>query len=84
LVKSITAVTPDEKRSYRLRARAAFIKSQSLGNNTELVRAFISSIPEDGSSGSETSKNPISNAYLAAGENEFAKNNYNKAIELYL
>lgn len=84
LAKSITSMPPEEQRSYRLRARAAFLKSQELGNDTVLVRAYIASIPEDGSAGKGTSKNPASSAMVAAGENEFVKNNYEKAIEYYL
>ncbi|MER3429722.1 MAG: hypothetical protein C4324_01530 [Blastocatellia bacterium] len=83
LVKSVTSVPAEERRSFRLRARAAFVKSQELGNDTLLVRAFISSIPADGSDGEGTSKNPASSAMVAAGEEEFAKNNYQKAIDYY-
>lgn len=83
LARSIAVSDPAEQKMLRVRARAAFVKSQSLGNDTMLVRAFIDAIPTDGSKGADYSSNPRSDALTAAGERAFASRDLDRAIELY-
>jgi tetratricopeptide (TPR) repeat protein len=83
--------TKDEARrkTLRIRARAAFVKSKELGNEAKLVDALIQSLAPDGSEGSAFSSNAEAHKLMREAESLFgqgklddALRNYQKALQL--
>lgn len=83
LAKSIHSDSEADRTQFRKRAREAFVKAKSEGNNSNLVAAMIGSLPEDGSQGQDYSKDPMSNALTIAGERAFTSGKLDEAIEYY-
>lgn len=83
LGKTVHVESAADRKQLRVRARDAFVKAKSLGNNSNLVSAMISSLPEDGSDAKDFSKDPISNALTNAGERSFTSGKLDEAIEYY-
>ncbi|HWN08695.1 MAG TPA: tetratricopeptide repeat protein [Pyrinomonadaceae bacterium] len=78
-----------QRKTLRVRARAAFMKSQELGKTAPLVYAMIHSLPPDGSEGPAFSQNVAANSLMTDAESFFSQgkldqalNNYQKALEL--
>ncbi|MEQ1763320.1 MAG: tetratricopeptide repeat protein [Pyrinomonadaceae bacterium] len=81
--KAIHVTDPAERKTLRVQARGAFIKSKMLGNKANLIAAMIDSLPEDGSEGPGFSEDPKSHALTVAGEKAFTSGKIDEAIELY-
>jgi tetratricopeptide (TPR) repeat protein len=83
--------TQDEaaRKSLRVRARAAFVRSKQLGIREPLVDALIQSIPADGSDSNAFAGNAEANrlmneaeAFFAQGKLDEALADYQKALQL--
>lgn len=72
-----------EKRSLRIRARAAFVKAKELGDSSQLVKGLIDGIPADGSPGSGFSDNAVANRYMEQGEAAFTTGKLDDALAAY-
>lgn len=77
------------RKSSRIRARNAFIKSKELGSTEPVVDALIQSIPPDGSDPREFSQNGEANklmveaeALFSQGKLDDALRNYQRALQL--
>ena len=83
LGKAVHATDPKERAALRIKARASFVKTKSMGNGTNLINALIESLPEDGSDGQPFSDDPKSQALTMAGEKAFTAGKIDEAIDLY-
>ena len=77
------------RKSLRIRARQAFIRSKELGIGQPNIDAMIQGLPADGSDGAAFSQNYEANALMDQAEGLFAQgkmdaalNNYQKALAL--
>lgn len=78
-----------ERKSLRVRALAAFMKSKALGNTAPVVDALIGSIPPDGSESGKFSKNAEADrlmeeaeGFFSSGKLDAALADYQKALQL--
>ena len=71
------------RKSLRIRARNAFIKSKELSIKNSIVDALIQSIPPDGSAGEWGSQNPAANKLMAEAEAFFSQGKLNDALRNY-
>jgi tetratricopeptide (TPR) repeat protein len=83
LGKAVLSANPEEKKSLRIKARAAFGKAFEIDKTDSHSKALFSAIPEDGAVSEEFSKDPVSNALTQAGEKAFAQGNISEALKLY-
>jgi tetratricopeptide (TPR) repeat protein len=83
LGKAANSDDPDERRQLRMRARAAFVKANQLGDKSLLIRGFIEGIPEDGSEGQGFSDNAQANALMQKGEAAFSSGKLDEALTDY-
>jgi tetratricopeptide (TPR) repeat protein len=84
-----TTVDDAKRKSLRVRARNAFIKSKELGFKEPIVDAVIQNIPPDGSDGKAFSQNIEANRLMTEAEALFSQGklddalaNYQKALKL--
>ncbi len=73
----------EERTGLRIRARKAFVNARELGDESELVKALIESIPIDGTENLEYSKNPIADAIMRQAEMYFTSGKMKEALEAY-
>jgi len=71
------------RKSFRIRARSAFIKSRELGNKEPLVDALINSMSPDGSEGRAFSENAEANKLMVEGEAVFSQGKLDDALRNY-
>ncbi|PYP83191.1 MAG: hypothetical protein DMF61_24000 [Blastocatellia bacterium AA13] len=71
------------RKSLRIRARNAFIKSKELSIENSVVDALIQSIPPDGSAGEWGSQNAAANKLMAEAEAFFSQGKLNDALRNY-
>jgi len=81
LMSDATVSGAEEKKKMRIEARKAFLKARELGDNSNLS-ALADDIPEDGSFAPLSARKDVDTA-LQAGEAEYAKGNYEAAIDNY-
>src|SRR5262245_37177907 len=72
-----------QQKTLRVRARNAFIKSKSLGNDDAILDGLISSIPPDGSTGGAYSKNVDAHRAMVEAEAFFAQGKMDDALKSY-
>lgn len=71
------------RKSLRIRARTAFIKSKELGIKQPVVDALIQSMPPDGSEGRAFSENAEANKLMVEAEAVFSQGNLDDALRSY-
>lgn len=72
-----------ERKALMIRARAAFAKSVTLGNDTQMAKAMAESIPADGSEPEGYSANPEANAQMEKAEAAFTTGKMDDALAAY-
>lgn len=77
-----TPAGPD-RQQLRVRARTAFVKTNSLGNNSELVKGLIDGLPEDGADPKGFSDNAAANKLMEKGEASFSSGKLDDALANY-
>jgi tetratricopeptide (TPR) repeat protein len=78
------AVTNDipARKQYRIRARAAFVKANQLGDDSQLVKGLIEGLPLDGSEAG-FSDNAEANKLIQKGEAAFSSGKMDEALQHY-
>ncbi len=71
-----------ERSQFRIRARAAFVTSNQLGDNSQLIKGMIEGLPKDGSE-SGFSDNADANRLIQRGEAAFSSGKMDEALALY-
>ena len=82
LNRADTQPDAEKKKADRLKARAALLHAKELGDNSDLCRTLLASIPEDGSQAAFSNNNDVQ-AAMHRGEAAFAKGDYDQAIQEY-
>ncbi|HEX8638298.1 MAG TPA: tetratricopeptide repeat protein [Pyrinomonadaceae bacterium] len=83
LAKAMNSKDKVERKALRLRARGSFIKAKAMGKTDNIVDAFISSIPFDGSESKGFSENEQANSLMEAGEQAFTSGKIDEALAAY-
>lgn len=83
IAKANEASDPAMRKNFRVRARAAFVRSKELGYDAPLVDALITSMPPDGSEGAEFSSNAAAAAIMKTAEAHFSKGELDEALRHY-
>jgi tetratricopeptide (TPR) repeat protein len=82
LSRADTQTEPEKRKADRLRARTELLRARELGDNSDLGKTLLASIPEDGSEDSFSDKAEV-NAAMNLGEAAFAKGEWQDAIKEY-
>ncbi|MEZ5421471.1 MAG: tetratricopeptide repeat protein [Pyrinomonadaceae bacterium] len=83
LATAHVALTPEEGRAYRARARKAFVAAKAAGDNSQLVQGLIEGIPADGGADPQYATNPKANAAMESAERAFSMGKMDEALSYY-
>jgi tetratricopeptide (TPR) repeat protein len=83
LSRAATWNDPERRKADRLHARAELLRAKELGDNSDLCKALLAGIAEDGSE-SSFSQNKEVEAAMQRGEAAFARGEFEDAIAGYL
>jgi tetratricopeptide (TPR) repeat protein len=78
-----TTKAGEARKSLRVRARNAFIKSKELGNSDPVLDGFIQSLPPDGSEGKAFSENAEADKLMSEAESLFSQGKLDDALKNY-
>lgn len=82
LSRAETQQDPEKQKADRIHARAKLLQAKELGDNSDLCRTLLASIPEDGSKTPFTDKANVNEA-MNRGEAAFANGKWQEAIAAY-
>lgn len=82
LSRADTQADPEARKADRKRARAELLRAQELGDHSDLCKALLAGIPEDGSDATFSNDKEVQ-AAMARGEAAFAKAEWDEAIKQY-
>jgi tetratricopeptide (TPR) repeat protein len=82
LGQAANTTDPTTRKRLRIRARAAFVKANELGDNSQLVKGFIEGLPTDGGEAG-FSDNAEANRLIQRGEAAFASGKMDEALTHY-
>jgi len=80
---SQTLTDPDLRKKGRVRARGFLIKTQQLGDNSNLLQVLLGMIPEDGGDDTFSPRKEV-NDVMQQAEADFSRGDFDKAREGYL
>ena len=83
LGQALTSADTGEKIQLRVRARKEYLRAQELGNNSELLKGLIESLPADGHLPAGFSDNAAANKLMDKGEAAFATGKLDEALSHY-
>ena len=83
LGQAANAKDESSKKALRVRARNEFLKAKQLGFSEPNIDAMILSIPEDGSSAGEFSRNTAAHKLMEEGEALFTQGKLDEALKKY-
>lgn len=83
LGQSVNTTDKAARKTLRVRARDAFVKSKELGNDEPIVDAMISSIPPGGGEEGAFSENDEANSLMEKAEAMFAQGKLDEALAAY-
>jgi tetratricopeptide (TPR) repeat protein len=71
-----------QRRQVRVRARSTLLHAKELGDNSDLLRVILESLPSDGSSTPFSARKDVDDA-MRQGEDAFVKGDFQKALASY-
>ena len=83
LGQATNTIDNDARRQLRIRARAAFVKANQLGDKSQLVLGLIEGLPADGSDNAGFSDNAEANKLMQKGEAAFTSGKMDEALSHY-
>lgn len=83
LGQSKNEANAETAKSFRARARAAFVKAKELGVAEPIIDALIQGIPPDGGEEPGYSQNKEANEFMNQGEKAFTNGKLDEAFEFY-
>jgi tetratricopeptide (TPR) repeat protein len=82
LSRADTQADPEKRKADRRRARAELLRAQELGDRSDLCKALLAGLPEDGSESAFSNDKEVQ-AAMARGEAAFARAEWDEAIKNY-
>lgn len=78
-----TLTDPAQRKLARQKARTVLLKAQAMGDNSNIVKVLLPMIPEDGGDDVVYSPRKEADAAMQQAEADFAKGDFDKALEGY-